>query len=275
MPSVHPTAILEGDVKLADDVTIGPHCVITGPVELGSGTKLIGSTYLHGPLWLGENNVVYPFCCLGFAPQHLKFDPATPGEGLRIGSNNIFREHVNIHRAFQPDHPTIIGDRNFFMETSHAGHDCVIGNDITVVAGARMGGHVVVEDKVIVGGNSSIHQFCRIGKGAIVGGGTGLGSDLPPYFMLTGVNVAGSVNLVGLRRGGFSREQIDTVRWVYRTLYRLGLPMGEAKAKIAERAGDPMIDEYLRFFAESKRTICPGAGSMTRGAHQEETVEQE
>jgi UDP-N-acetylglucosamine acyltransferase len=274
MPQIHQTAILEGDVHMADDVAIGPHCVVTGPVELGPGTRLIGSAYLHGPLWMGAGNVIYPFACLGFAPQHLKFDPATPGAGLRIGSNNVFREHVTIHRAFQPEQPTTIGDRNFFMEASHAGHDCIFGSEITIVAGARLGGHVVVEDKVIIGGNASIHQFCRVGRGAMLGGATGLAGDLPPYFTLTGVNVAGAVNLVGMRRSGFTREQIDTVRWVYRTLYRSGCTIGEAKDRIAERAGDPIIDEYLRFFAGGKRTICPGIAQMSRGGAAE-VLEQE
>ena len=275
MPKIHPTAILEGDVNLGSDVTIGPYCVLTGPIEIGTGTTLVGSVYLHGPLWMGTSNVVYPFTCLGFAPQHVKFDPHSPGAGLRIGSNNVFREHVTIHRAFQPEHPSTIGDRNYFMESSHAGHDCMFGSDITVVAGARLGGHVTVEDKVLIGGNSSIHQFCRIGRGAMVGGHTAMSADLCPFFTLTGMNIAGAVNVIGLRRNGFARDQIDTVRWVYRTLYRSGLSLPSAKERIAERRGDPIIDEYLRFFADGKRTICAGSGSTLRGAHEREAIEQE
>lgn len=275
MATIHPSSFLEGDVKLADDVVIGPNCVITGPVEIGAGTRLIGNVYLHGPLWLGENNIVYPFSCLGFAPQHTKFDPRTPGLGTRIGSNNTFREHVTIHRAFAPEHPTTLGDRNYMMVGTHVAHDCLVGNDITIVAGAMLGGHVTVEDKVTVGGHSSVHQFTRVGRGAMIGGGTALGADLAPFFTCTGINVAGAVNLVGLRRNGFTREQIDTVRWVYRTLYRSGLPIGDAKERIAERAGDPVIDEYLRFFAGSKRPLCPGMGTTTRGVQEVETADAE
>src|SRR5690606_24611750 len=147
MPTVHPTASLDGDVNLAADATIGPPCAITGAVEIGPGSVHIGNVCINDPQWMGEEHVVYPFACLGFAPQHLKFDPHSPGAGLRIGSGNTFREHVTIHRAFQPEHPTTIGDRNYFMEASHAGHDCVIGNDVTIVAGARLGGHATIEDK--------------------------------------------------------------------------------------------------------------------------------
>jgi len=265
--TIHPSAVLDGEINLADDVTIGPGCVLTGRIEIGPGTTLIGSAYLNGPLWVGSRNVIYPFACLGFAPQHLKFDHNMPGEGLRIGDGNIFREHSSVHRAFQKDHPTTIGDRNYFMVGTHAGHDCIVGNDTTIVAGAMLGGHVVIEDRAIIGGHGSVHQFCRVGKGVMMAGGVAISGDVPPYCMVTGNNEVGSVNLIGLRRAGFPREQIDTVRWVHRILYRSGLSFGSAKERIAERRGEPMIDEYLRFFAASKRTLC--AGPRKQGSRDE------
>jgi len=265
MPDIHPTALLQGDVQLAEDVVIGPHCVLTGPVSLGPGCTLIGNAYLHGPLTMGRDNVVYPFACLGFAPQHLKFDPHTPGKGLVIGDDNTFREHVTIHRAFTDDGPTCIGDRNYFMVASHAGHDCRIGDDCTFVNAALIAGHVVIHDNVTVGGGATVHQFVRIGRGAMLSGLAGTGLDIPPWFTLTGINVCGSVNLVGLRRSGLDKSDIDDVRWVYRTLYRKNRSLQYALLDLKERSDRPIVADYIRFIESSDRGICPARGKALRG----------
>jgi UDP-N-acetylglucosamine acyltransferase len=265
MPAIHPTAVLDGEVSLADDVVVGPGCVLTGPVTIGAGSRLIGSAYLTGPLTLGRDNVVYPFTCLGFAPQHVKFDPNEPGRGLEIGEGNSFREHVTIHRAFADDGPTRIGNRNYFMATSHAGHDCRVGDDCTFVNGALLAGHVTVQDRVTIGGGTMVHQFTHIGRGAMLSGAMAVGLDVPPWFMLTGINICGAVNLIGLRRSGMERKQIDLVRWVHRILCRSGLSVKKAVEKIRERAGDPLIDEYIAFIESSERGICHGVGKTIRG----------
>lgn len=263
MPTIHPTAILEGDIDLADDVVIGPNCVLTGaagPVKVGAGSTLIGNVYLHGPLTMGSGNVVYPFACLGFAPQHVKYDPRKPGMGLSIGDGNTFREGVTIHRAFVEDRPTIIGSRNYFMAGSHAGHDCRVGDDCTFVNNALLGGHVEVGDKVTIGGVTGVHQFVRIGRGAMLSGGVGTTLDVPPFFMLTEINRIGGLNIVGLRRGGFSHDQIDDARWVFRMLYRQGMTVRSALNVLRERAERPMIAEYIAFIEASKRGICTARG---------------
>ena len=265
MPEIHSTTIIEGEVQLAEDVVIGPHCVLTGPITIGAGTRLIGNVYLQGPLTMGDGNTIYPFTCLGFAPQHAKYDPNEPGQGLVIGDGNTFREHVTIHRAFTREGPTRLGDRNYFMATTHAGHDCVIGDDCTFVNGSALAGHCIAGDRVIIGGGTVVHQFCRLGRGAMLSGAMGLNMDIPPWFMLTGDNICGSVNLVGLRRSGMSREQIDEVRWVYRTLYRAGLSIKQALEVIRERADSPIVGEYVRFIESSDRGICPARGKAIRG----------
>ncbi len=270
MPSVHPTAILEGDVDLADDVVVGPHCVLSGPITLGAGTRLIGNVYLYGPLVAGSDNTIYPFACLGFAPQHTAFDPRTSGPGVLIGSGNIFREQVTVHRALTDEGPTTIGDGNCFMAASHVGHDCRVGNECVLVNNAMLGGHVIVEDRVTVGGGTFIHQFCRVGCGVMFAGAAGTSRDVPPYFMITGINICGGVNLVGLRRSGRPRDQIDDARWVYQTLYRKGLSMKAAKEALKERADRPMVAEYLRFIASSERGLCPAKGQAVRGMAGEE-----
>ena len=272
MSSVHPTAILEGDVDLADDVVIGPHCVLTGPVSLGAGTRLIGNVYLFGPLVAGSDNLIYPFTCLGFAPQHTASDPGTSGPGVAIGSGNTFREQVTLSRAFTDEGPTTIGDGNCFMAGSHVGHDSRVGNECVFVNHAMLGGHVIVEDRVTVGAASFVHQFCHIGRGVMFAGAAGTTRDVPPYFMITGINICGSVNLVGLRRSDRPRDQIDDARWVYRTLYRKGLSMKAAVEALEERADRPMVAEYLRFFESSNRGICPAKGQAVRGMAGEKVI---
>lgn len=265
MTQVHPSAILDGEITLADDASIGPGCVLTGPITIDSATKLIGNVYLQGPLTIGPNNVIYPFTCLGFAPQHIKFDLATPGRGLAIGASNTFREHVTVHRAFTDEGPTSIGDRNYFMANSHVGHDSHIGNDCTLVNAALVGGHVTIEDKVLMGGGSGVHQFCRVGTGAMFAGITATTNDVLPWFMHTANNICGALNLVGLRRNGFTREQIDEVRWVYRTVCRSGLTQPKILEQLQQRADSPVIADYVRFLELSKRPICTARGKAARG----------
>lgn len=268
MATVHATATISGDVELAEDVKIGPHCVLTGPLKVGPGCVLVGNVYLQGPLTMGAGNLVYPFACLGFAPQDIRWHPDEPGPGLVIGDGNIFREGVTIHRATAKEKPTRIGNKNFFMANSHAGHDCQIGSHGTFANGAMFGGHVRIDDRVTIGGGSGIHQFCRVGRGCMVSGATGLTRDLPPFFMLTGINTAGSINLIGLRRSGASQDTIADVKWVYKTLYRRGLSVSQVLDALRERAERPMVREYVEFIEASTRGICPGVGTLRRSVGQ-------
>jgi len=265
MPEIHPSAIVAREARLADDVVVGPHCVLTGPVELGPGCRLIGNAYLNGPLRLGRDNLVYPFTTLGFAPQDFKWDPAEPGAGIEIGDGNVFRESVTIHRATSHETPTRIGDRNYWMVNSHAGHDCRIGHGCVFANGTLLAGAVEIGDGVITGGNVAIHQHCRVGRGALLSGTMGLNKDLPPFFMLTGGNLAGSINVVGMRRVGMPGAEIDDVKWVFKTLYRRGLSLARARELLHERAERPIVAEYLAFLDASQRGIVPGEGSRLRG----------
>ena len=259
MTDVHPTAILEGQVELAEDVSVGPYCVLDatlGPIELGRGTRLYANVYLYGPLSLGAANVLYPGACLGFAPQSLEYDPARAGRGLVVGDHNTFRETVTIHRAMTEEGPTRVGSHNYFMACSHAGHDSRIGDHCVLANGAAVGGHAVIEDRVMAGGHATVHQFCRIGRGAALSGSVGTGRDVPPYFTLTGINICGSVNLVGMRRQGMSRDEIEDVRWAFRILCRGGLPRSQALSALAERAERPIVAEYISFVEATRKGIC-------------------
>ena len=269
MPVIHPTTIIEGDVKLSDDVELGPYCVVDGSlgrVEVGAGCRIRGNAYLTGPLTLGPRNTVYPFVSIGFAPQDFKWRPDDAGAGVKIGSGNIFRENVTIHRATNQEVPSTIGDENFFMSCSHAGHDHRIGNHCVFASGAMLGGHVRVDDRAIVGGLTGVHQHVRIGRNTMLSGCIAAGYDVPPYFMLTALNVVGSLNMIGLRRSGAPPSTIDTVRWVYKTLYRRGLSMRRAVDELRTRADDPLVLEYIDFIESSKRGICSSRAKIARGA---------
>jgi UDP-N-acetylglucosamine acyltransferase len=265
MPEIHPSAVIDEMVAIADDVVVGPGCVLTGDVTVGPGTRLVGNVYLNGPVTMGGDNVVYPFACLGFAPQSTGYDPNDPGCGLIIGDGNTFREGVTIHRAMTDEGPTRVGNGNYFMANAHAGHDAQIGSDCIFGNQTLLAGHVRIDDRVITGGNAVVHQFCRVGRGAMFSGLVGVSLDVPPWFMVTGINICGSVNLIGLRRSGMPRESIDAVRWAYRTLYRSGHTTAQALDVLKERADEPIVAEYVEFIETSKRNICPARGKASRG----------
>ena len=255
MATIHPSAVLEGDIDLADDVVVGPHCVLQGPIRIGAGTRLIASVHLHGRLVMGESNTVWPGTCLGFAAQDLAFAHEPEDPGLVIGDDNRIREMVTIHRA-TGETPTTVGDGNYLMAQIHVGHDCRIADRCVIASLAVLAGHVWLDDDVVFGGGASIHQFCRVGAGALVGGGMGTGLDVPPWFMLTGTNTCGHVNLVGMRRHGKPPDFIEEVRWVYGTLYRSGVPITKALDQLRQRAESPLVASYVDFIESSRRGIC-------------------
>lgn len=264
---VHASAIIEGDVEIGAGTVIGPGSIVlgtVGPVRIGSGCTLVAHAMVNGPIAIGDSNVLYPNACLGFAPQDLGFDPARPGPGCVIGDGNTFREGATVHRG-KTSEPTRIGNRNYWMTNTHLGHDGVVGSNCIIGSGAVLGGHVLVADNVILGGLAALHQFVRVGHHCFISGAAGVTQDLPPWFMATAINVAGSINIVGLRRSGATPETIATVRWVYRMVYRTGATPQQAVELLRERAGDPLVAEYIEFITSSKRGICHGAGRATRG----------
>lgn len=267
MATIHRTAILDGDVRLADDVVIGPYCVLdgeTGPITIGRGTRLISSVHLTGPLTVGERNTIYPYACIGFAAQDLKWDPVVAGAGVVIGDGNTFRESSTVHRATSEEQPTVIGCNNYFMGSTHAGHDSRVDDYCILAQGAMLGGFVTIDERVNIGGAVGVHQFCRVGRGCMLAGGAVLVQDLPPHFMLTRNNVAGGVNLIGLRRAHTPPAVIEEIRWVFRTLYRSGLSMKSALAALREYPASEMINEYVQFIEQSRRGICQGTGRAAR-----------
>lgn len=267
MTEIHPTAIMRGDVTIADDVTVGPWCVLDGslgPITIGAATTLVGNVYLHGPLTIGIDNTFYPFGCIGLAPQDFAFDPAKAGCGTTIGDHNVFRESCVIHRATNDEDPTTIGNHVYFMNHTHAGHDCRVGDYVTMAGTAMLGGHVTVDERVTIGGNTAIHQHCRLGRGSMLSGGVSTTGDVPPFFLVSGFNFVSGPNLVGIRRQGLPAETIEDIRWVYKIIYRRRLPPFAAVEVLRERADRPIVGEYIEFIETSKRGLCLRHGPDNR-----------
>jgi UDP-N-acetylglucosamine acyltransferase len=259
MPHIHPTAIMDGDVQLADDVVVGPYCILTGKIRIGPGSTLVSTVHLNGPLWMGVKNVCYPGACIGFAPQDLSFTPSNEGAGVVIGDGNTFREHVTIHRATK-DKPTTIGNNNYWMASSHAGHDAVVGNNNIFANGASLAGHAQLADRIVIGGGTYVHQFVRIGRNCMLSGASGTSCDIPPFFLLRDLNATGGLNIIGMRRSGMPRETIDHLRWAFRTLYRAGATPKQNVHLLREREHVPEVKEMMDFILASKRPIVDRAG---------------
>ncbi|MCC6681545.1 MAG: acyl-ACP--UDP-N-acetylglucosamine O-acyltransferase [Phycisphaeraceae bacterium] len=255
MANIHPTATVDPKAQLADDVDVGPGCAIVGRVTLGAGCRLVANAIIRGPATFGRNNLIYPFTCLGYAPQDRKFDVGSDGAGLLVGDDNIFRESVTIHRA-TGDRPTTVGNRNYWMVNSHAGHDCVIGDDCTFANNILLGGHVHLANHVILGGNAGVHQFCRIGRLCMISGLAGITQDVPPFCVVYETRYVGSLNIVGLRRAGY-RDHIPALKKAFDIIWEQGHRNSTAVELIETQLGDdPLCMEMAQFIRASKRGIC-------------------
>jgi len=252
---IHPTAIISPEAELADDVRVGPFTILEGEVKLGPGCVLHPRTHLIGPLTMGRGNVVFPNVVIGGPPQHAGYR----GEPTRIeiGNGNIFREGVTVHRGTIASMVTRIGDQNCFMVGSHVGHDCVVGNRCTLVNNALLGGHVVLDEGVIISGNSGVHQFVRMGRLSFLSGVSGVTKDVPPFIMQQYINNVVGLNLVGLRRAGFTSLEISSLRRLYHVMYLQGLSVANALAAAEAELGHvDVVQEFIAFVRQSKRGIA-------------------
>jgi UDP-N-acetylglucosamine acyltransferase len=261
-PRIHPTAIVSAEAKLADDVTVGPYAVIDGPVTLGPGCTVGPHVHLIGHFTLCRGNAIHTGCVIGDAPQHTAYK----GEVTRVevGDGNVFREHVVIHRGMPVNDGTagsgvtVIGHHNFFMSNSHLAHDCRVGNHAIFASGAVIGGHSEIHDQAFLSGNIAVHQFCRVGRLAMLGGTSAISQDLPPFWMVQGViNQVIGVNVVGMRRAGIPHEEIQAVRAAYKLLSRSGLTIPQALERVEAETGHlPAIRQLIDFIRSSKRGVC-------------------
>ena len=269
-PVIHPTAVVSADARLAPDVRVGPLAVIDGPVELGPGCTVAAQARLVGPVSAGANNAFDTGCVIGGAPQHLAYngDPSR----VVIGSGNTFREHVTVHRGMPAGAGpgtgvTRIGDGNLFMVGAHVAHDCEIGNHGIFANCAVLGGHVATGDRVFLSGNSAVHQFCRIGRLALLSGASGTSKDIPPFWVIQNVNRVCGVNVIGMRRAGVANAEIQAVRKVFRSIYveKLLIPTALMRAE-AEFGSLPAVRELIDFVRASRRGVAGPAAFQTNGA---------
>lgn len=263
---MHPTAIVDEQVELGDGVEIGPYCLIHGKVKLGDGVRLVSNVSMQGPVEIGTGTVLYPGAAIGFEPQDYKFKPGTPTAGVVIGQNTIIREHVTVHAASNDHTPTRVGSRTMMMVGSHAGHDVKIGDDVVIVNASMLGGHSIVQDRVTMSGSVLVHQFCRVGRQAMCGGGSVLTGDLPPYCMSAGRNMVVGLNMVGMRRSGMPKDEIEAVRLAYKKVLRHNPPLSEMREQLDELGVNSVaVKQIADFISEAKRPIVPVGGRRSQG----------
>lgn len=251
---IHPTAIIDPEAQLADNVVVGAQAIIEGKVTIGPDCVVRPGAYLFGPLTMGRSNTVFSGAVLGEKPQHLKYNDEPTS--LEIGDGNTFREFVTIHRGTTHQMKTVIGNNNYLMVNSHVGHDCVVGNRCIFANGALVAGHCVIEDQVYLSGNCAVHQFVRVGRLALLGGCAITTKDVPPFTMQQGVDNVVGLNLVGMRRAGLLPAQINGVRQAFRILFREGNPLGVACARIEKQFGQvDVVREMVAFLRHPGRGI--------------------
>jgi len=255
MATIHKTAIVEDGAKLAEDVVIGPFSIIGKDVVIGKGTTVASHCVIEGKTTIGENNEIFSHSTLGTIPQDLKFG----GEDVEliIGDNNKIREYTLFNPGTKGGGAiTKIGNGNLFMGYTHVAHDCIIGDNCIFANVATLAGHVEIEDSVVVGGLSAIHQFCKIGTQAMIGGGSIVVQDIPPFCNTEGnrATIRG-LNLTGLRRRLKNRSDIDEIKKAYKQLFESGKPLGESAAELLENSQNDYVKKLATFIAETKRGI--------------------
>jgi UDP-N-acetylglucosamine acyltransferase len=240
--SIHPSAIIE------EGVTLGAGCVVHAYAVIRKHSVL------------GDGVVVHPGAVVGGDPQYLKFDPAT-ASGVRIGAGSVLRENVTINRSIHAGKDTVIGARCFLMANAHAGHDCIVADDVVLANNVMLAGHVEVGSFTFVGGGAGVHQFVRIGEGVMVGGLTRLTKDVAPFLMVAERDEVPGFNVVGLKRRGFSRDAIRELKDCFRAVFAAGDPRKAAAARLAAGVASAEARRFLEFFAAGKRGFArPVAG---------------
>jgi UDP-N-acetylglucosamine acyltransferase len=254
---IHPTAIVHSAARIDEGVSIGPYAVIGEHVSIAAGTTVGPHSVIEGWTEIGRDNRIFQFASVGADPQDLKFH----GEQsyLRIGDRNTVREFVTLHRGTEDGGgETVIGDDNLFMAYSHVAHDCRVGNRVILANAATLAGHVVVDDHAILGGLSGVHQFTRIGSHAMISGGSVVVQDIVPFIIAQGDRAKpAGLNLVGLKRRGFSDSTLHDLKTAYKLVFRSGLRLEEALAKVAAELDEtPELKTFTEFISNSHRGIA-------------------
>ncbi len=263
-PSAHvaPTAKVDTSAQIGPGTRIGEFCVIESDVTIGARCLLDPYVYVKRWTTIGDENEISAGAILGTDPLDKNF--RSDRSYLSIGNRNKIREHFTISRGTQPESETLIGDDNYIMTSGHIAHNCRLGDHVVIASCALIAGHVEIEDQAFISGGVVVHQYSRVGRLAMVGGNTRVNSDLPPFFLYSDFNVAAKgINLVGLKRAGFSLHEIRTLKDAYRILYRSGLKQQDALRRIEMECTSESANHLVRFIKESKRGICREARART------------
>lgn len=253
---IHPSAIIHPKAQIGPACEIGPYCVIGEHVSLGESCKLHAQVVVDGHTVIGRRNEIFPFAAIGLKTQDLKWKGGDTF--LRIGDNNVFREGVTVHCATNEGDTTIIGSNNLFLIYAHVAHDCQLGDGIIMSGFAGLAGHVIIEDNVVLSGYVAVHQFCRIGKLSMIGGCSKLRQDLVPFMLADGSPAEPqAINKIGLERNGVSEAAQNALKQAHKILFREGLSLSNAVAKLeAELPALPEIQHLIQFIRASERGIA-------------------
>ena len=258
---IHATAVIHPQASVDSTVAVGPYAIIDAGVTVGADCVVGPHVHLTGRTTIGADNVFHTSCVIGDAPQDLKYH----GEptGLRIGDGNVFRECATVNRSNKPEEDTVIGSHCYLMATSHVGHNSVVGDHVIIANGTSLGGHVTVGDRAFISGNCLLHQFVRVGTLALMQGGAGISKDLPPFTIARGDNSICGLNIIGLRRAGFSPAERLELKQLYHRLFRSGENFRAALAAAQTEFSSAPAIVMLEFLAASKRGVCldPGHNS--------------
>jgi UDP-N-acetylglucosamine acyltransferase len=262
---IHPTAIVDSAARITDDVEVGPFSVIGPQVVIGNKTIVQSHVVIEGEVLIGSGNFVGHGAVIGAPPQDVSFSPERKTK-VEIGNDNIIREYCSVHRGTVEGSSTKIGDGNFLMAGAHIGHNCLIGNNVIIANNCLLAGFVQVDDGAFLGGGSTFHQFMHIGRLVMVQGSSAFGKDLPPFVVAAERNFVFGVNVIGLRRAGFSAKDRHEIKAAFKLVYQSGLNAGQALEKAATMNFGAPGREFLDFVANArKRGICP----LKRGGNQE------
>jgi len=254
---IHPTAIVDPAAQIGDDVEIGPFSIVGPQVAIGGGTTVQSHVVIEGEVAIGSGNLIGHGAVIGAPPQDVSFSPERKTK-VQIRDGNIIREYCTIHRGSAEGSSTKIGNKNFLMTGAHIGHNCEIGNNVVIANNCLLAGFVRVDDGVFLGGGSTFHQFMHIGRLVMVQGSSAFGKDLPPFVVAAERNYVFGLNVIGLRRAGFSAKERDEIKAAFKLVYLSGLNISQALKKSATMKFTGPAGEFVEFVANAKkRSICP------------------
>lgn len=249
---IHPTAIIDSAARLGDDVEVGAYSIIGPEVVIGDGSVVQSHVVLEGAVTVGINNRIGHGSVIGGFPQDLAFNDRTRS-GVTIGDDNVLREHCTINRGTAANSTTFLGNGNYLMAGAHLGHNSRVGNNVIIANDCLLGGYVQIDDRAFIGGGTGLHQYLQVGRLVMTQGHASLSKDVPPFLIVGGLNLAAGLNVVGMRRAGFTAAERDDVKRAFKLLYRSGLNVAQALEQAATSDFGVNGREFFEFVAKARK----------------------